>query len=111
MSVPLCVVFLALGVSIKTTRRPPRSKGSTTGAVFVQYCNPLLCNCSNALAGPTDEVNEWSHKDPKEGSVRPASNVGRRRRLETTVQESSEDDLDENGSGVESGGGGLKEKR
>lgn len=51
-----------------------------------------------------------SHKDAEEKFIPPASYVEwKKRRLEETiVQESSEDDLDENGSGVESGGGGSK---
>jgi len=54
-----------------------------------------------------------SHKDAEERFVPPASYVEwKKRRLEEiVVQGSSEDDLDENESGVESGGGGLKKMK
>ena len=53
------------------------------------------------------------HKEAEERFIPPASYIEwKKRRLEETiVQESLEDDQDENGSGAESGVGGLKKKK
>lgn len=54
-----------------------------------------------------------SHRDAEERFIPPTSYVEwkKRRMEETILQEPSEDDLDESGSGAESGGGGLKQKK
>ena len=53
-----------------------------------------------------------SHKDAEDRFIPPASYVEwkKSRMEETILQESSEDDCDETGSGTESGGGGLKKR-
>jgi len=96
-----------------TTKTTSSSSSNThTSLIRAHPPKPLPLQPVSLLPQNTTHTSlPGNHKDAEGWFIPPASYVEWKKRFEeTTVQESSEDDLDENGSGTESRGGGSKKR-